>query len=186
MVPLLSLWLPIILSAIAVFVFSSFIHMVLPYHKGDLRKLEKEDEVMAALRPFAIPPGDYAVPCAGSMAEAGSPEFAAKLKAGPVLFATVARNRTTSMALSMSLWFLYALAVSVIAAYVVGGMLPAGTRFLTVFRFGGCVAFAGFSLALLQQSIWYQRNWWTTVKSMFDGLLYGLLTGAILGWLWPR
>lgn len=186
MVSLLSLWLPIVLSAVIVFVISSFIHMVLPYHKGDLRKLEKEDEVMAALRPFAIPPGDYAIPCAGSMAEAGSPEFAGKLKAGPVVFATVARNRTASMALSMSLWFLYALAVSVITAYVVGGTLPPGTRFLTVFRFSGCVAFAGFSLALLQQSIWYQRNWWTTVKAMFDGLIYGLLTGAVLGWLWPH
>ncbi|GEM_PF-4617789 len=61
----LSLWLPIVLPAAAVFIASSFVHMVLPFHKGDMSKLAREDEVMAVLRPSAIPPGDYAVPCAG-------------------------------------------------------------------------------------------------------------------------
>ena len=90
------------------------------------------------------------------------------------------------MGLSLFLWFLYALVVSVIAAYVAGGTLAAGTGFLPVFRFAGCVAFTGYSIALLQHSIWYQRSWWTTAKSMFDGLLYGLITAALFGWLWPN
>jgi len=59
-------------------------------------------------------------------------------------------------------------------------------RALRFFRFAGCAAFAGYSLALLQHSIWYRRSWWTTAKSMFDGLIYGLLTAGIFGWLWPR
>ncbi len=183
---LLSLWLPIVLSAVAVFIASSFLHMVLPFHKGDLRKLANEDEVMAALRPLAIPPGDYAVPCAGSMKEAGSPEFAAKLEKGPVLFMTVAVRRTTAMGLSLSLWFLYSVAVAKLAAWAAGLALPVGAGFLPVFRLVGAVAFAGYSLALLQQSIWYQRRWRTTFLSMLDGLFYALLTAAIFGWLWPR
>ena len=55
-----------------------------------------------------------------------------------------------------------------------------------VFRFAGCTAFVGYSLALVQHSIWYKRNWGTTLKSMCDGLVYGLLTAGVFGWLWPR
>jgi hypothetical protein len=183
---LLSLWLPIVLSAAAVFIASSFVHMVLPFHKGDMRKLAQEDEVMAALRPFAIPPGDYAVPSAGSLKEANSPEFAAKLEKGPVIFMTVAGKRSTAMGLSLLLWFLYAVAVGKLAAWAAGLALPVGAGFLPVFRLVGAVAFAGYSLALLQQSIWYQRRWRTTILSMLDGLLYALLTAAVFGWLWPR
>lgn len=50
MVSLTSLWLPILVSAVIVFVASSIIHMVLPYHRSDMRKLAQEDEVLAALR----------------------------------------------------------------------------------------------------------------------------------------
>ena len=35
MVPLAALWLPILLSAVIVFVVSSLIHMVLPWHEND-------------------------------------------------------------------------------------------------------------------------------------------------------
>ncbi len=38
MVSLMSLWIPILVSAVIVFVLSSIIHMVLPYHRTDLRK----------------------------------------------------------------------------------------------------------------------------------------------------
>ena len=63
MVSIFSLWLPILLSAVAVFVASSLIHMVLRYHSRDYKRLPSEDDVMDALRPFDLPPGDYMVPC---------------------------------------------------------------------------------------------------------------------------
>jgi hypothetical protein len=186
MVSLLSLWLPIVLSAALVFVVSSLVHMLLPWHKNDLRRLAKEAEVMAALRPFAIPPGDYAMPLAGSMTDMKSPEFAARMKEGPVAFLTVAPSGSPSMTGPMVQWFLYSLLVSVFAAYIAGHALPAGAPFRAVLRFAGCTAFLGYSLALMQHSIWYRRNWGVTLKSMLDGLLYGLVTGAVLGWFWPR
>lgn len=186
MVSLLSLWLPVVLSAAAVFLASSLIHMALPWHKNDLRRLAKEDEVRAALRPFAIPPGDYAVPLAGSMAELKAPEYAAKLKEGPVAFLTVVPNGPQPMGRSLSLWFLYALLVNLVAAYVASRALPAGAPFRAVLRFAGCTAFCGYSLALLQNTIWYRRNWGMTLRSMADGLVYALICGALLGWLWPR
>lgn len=186
MVPLTSLWMPILVSALIVFVASSVIHMVLPYHRSDLRKLPKEDEVMEALRRFKIPPGDYTMPCAGSMEAMKKPEFIDKMKAGPVALITVVPSGPPSMSSNLVQWFLYAVVVGVFAAYITGRALGSGANYLQVFRFAGCTAFLGYSLALLQNSIWYKRNWGTTIKSMLDGLVYGLLTAGTFGWLWPR
>src|SRR5512137_1274254 len=89
MTELSALWLPILLSSIIVFVVSSIVHMVLPWHKGDYPRIPNEDKVMDALRPLAIPPGDYMVPRAGSMKDMKSPEFMDKLKKGPVMVVTM-------------------------------------------------------------------------------------------------
>ena len=186
MVPVTSLGVPIVLSAGIVFVASSIIHMVLPYHRNDLRKLPKEDEAMDALRRLNIPPGEYCVPHAGSPAGMKQPEFIEKMQKGPVGFMTLAPGGPPSMGKSLLLWFLYSVVVSVFAAYIVGRALGPGAHYLEVFRFAGCSAFMGYSLALLQNSIWYKRNWGMTLKSVFDGLVYGLLTAGTFGWLWPR
>jgi hypothetical protein len=186
MVSLVSLWLPILLSAVVVFLASSIIHMLLGYHGSDFRKLPREDDAMAALRPLNIPPGDYAVPCAGSMAAMKDPAFVEKWNAGPVAFMTVVPSGQSTLGTSLVLWFVFSLLVSVIAAYIAGSALPRGAQYLEVFRFAGCTAFTGYAIALLHDSIWYQRNWGTTLKFMFDGLIYALLTAGVFGWLWPR
>jgi hypothetical protein len=186
MVSLASLWLPIVVSAVFAFVASCVIHMALSYHANDLRPLAKEAEIQTALRPFAIPPGDYGLPRAGSMAAMKSPEFADKLAKGPVAFITVVPNGPMAMGGAMAQWFLYQVVVSLFAAYVAAHALATGAHYLAVFRFVGAVAFAGYALALAQNSIWYRRSWATTLRSMFDGLLYALLTGGVFGWLWPR
>src|SRR5438132_10148478 len=62
MVSLLSLWLPILVSAVIVFLASSVIHMAPLWHKNDFPKAPREAELLAALRPLAIPPGDYFIP----------------------------------------------------------------------------------------------------------------------------
>jgi hypothetical protein len=186
MVPVMSLWLPILLSAVIVFVASSIVHMVLPFHKNDFKKLPRQDEIMDALRPFAIPPGDYCMPRPDTMADMKKPEVIEKYKAGPVAMMTVIPSGPPTMGASLFLWFLYCAVVGIFAAYISGRALASGANYLQVFRFAGCTAFVGYSLALLQNSIWYKRNWGTTILSMFDGLIYGLLTAGTFGWLWPR
>ena len=186
MVPVMSLWLPIVVAAVIVFVASSIIHMVLPYHKGDMKKLPKQDEIMDALRPFNVPPGDYAMPLAGSMKDMGTPEFQEKLKKGPVAYMTVVPNGPMNMGSSLAQWFVYAIVVGVFAAYIAGRALAPGAHYLEVFRFAGCTAFVGYGLSQLQNSIWYKRAWSTTIKNLFDALVYGLLTAGTFGWLWPR
>ncbi|MFC1661405.1 hypothetical protein ACFL3S_08160 [Gemmatimonadota bacterium] len=185
MVSILALWLPILLSAVAVFVISSVIHMLLPYHRSDFADLPQEDQVMDSLRGFNIPPGEYYIPRAADSKEMQSEAYLEKTRKGPVMFMTVMENGPPAMAASLAQWFLYSILVGVFAAYVAGRALDPGAHYLSVFRFAGCTAFVGYSLALLQNSIWYKRAWSTTAKSVFDGLIYALFTAGIFGWLWP-
>jgi hypothetical protein len=184
MVSILSLWLPILVAAVFVFVVSSIIHMVLGYHKTDFKRLPSEDDVRAALRKAEIPPGDYEVPCPGTPSDRGKPEYQEKMKEGPILLMTVF-PRPPALGESLVLWFLYCVIVGIFAAYVAGQALPPGADYLQVFRFSGTTAFAGYALGLLQNSIWFGRSWTTTLKAVFDGLLYALVTAGAFGWLWP-
>lgn len=185
MVALASLWLAIVLSAMLVFVVSAVIHMALTYHKDDLRRVPDEDALRNALRPLAVPPGDYSVPYAGSSAAMKDPGFNAKLVEGPVLLMTVMPNGPFAMGKSLGQWFVYTLVVSLFAAYVGSQALAPGARYLDVFQVTGTVAFAGYALALAQNSIWWAKNWGATFRSMFDGLLYALVTAGVFGWRWP-
>ena len=185
MVPITSLLLPILLSAVAVFIISSIIHMVLGYHKNDFVGLSNEKQVMDDLRKYNIPPGDYHFPRANSMKEMSSPEFIEKMKQGPVGMITIMKSGAPNMTKELTMWFIYSLIVGIFAAYVAGRALGPEAHYLAVFRFTGVTAFVGYGLALLQNSIWYKRNWAATLKSMFDGLIYALFTGGIFGWLWP-
>jgi ABC-type amino acid transport system permease subunit len=186
MTGLSSLWLPILLSAVFVFVASSLIHMLLPWHKSDYKTLPNEERAMDALRALAIPPGDYIVPRPSSREDMRSAAFDDKLKKGPVMVLTVMPSGPMPMGRIMGFWFVYCLAMGVLAAYVTGRALPPGTPYLRVFRFAGATAFIGYSAALWQMAIWYRRSLTTTVKSTIDGLIYGLLTAGAFGWLWPR
>jgi hypothetical protein len=185
MVPVLSLWLPILLSAGFVFIVSSIIHMFLPYHRNDMAKLPSEDQVMDALRPLNIQTGEYAMPHSGGGREWNSPEFQEKANKGPVAFMTFWPTGMPSMGPSLAQWFVYCIVISIFAAYISGRALDPGAHYLSVFRFAGATAFMGYTAALWQHSIWYKRPWSTTAKHTFDGLVYALFTAGTFGWLWP-
>jgi len=186
MVPVLSLWLPILLSAVLVFVVSSLIHMVFRYHANDFRKLPDEGAFAEALRKLNIPPGEYALPHAASPKEMNSPEFQEKVKKGPGAILTTWAGGPPSMAANLIQWFIYSVVVGIFAAYVAGRALGPGAYYLAVFRFAGVTAFACYAIAGWQNSIWFKRSWSTTLKNTIDGLVYALLTAGVFGWLWPR
>ena len=185
MVLITSLWLPILLSAVFVFIISSIIHTVLTYHFTDFGKVPQEDEVRESLGKFNIPPGDYIVPCPDTPKGRNTPEFKEKIEKGPIAFLTVLPNGQPNMASSLMQWFVYSIIIGITAAYITGRVLGPGAEYLEVFRFAGTTAFAGYSLALMQNSIWFSKSWIATLKSMFDGLIYSLLTAGTFGWLWP-
>jgi len=186
MTPLVSLWLPILLSAVLVFLVSSVIHMFTPWHKSDYPKVPNEDRVMDTIRPLGIPPGDYMMPRPSSPEEMRSPAFVEKFKKGAVMVFTVMPGGSMAMGKNLTMWFGYAVVVGIFAAYVAGRALPPVAGSLAVFRFVSVTAFIGYTLALWQMSIWYRRAWLTTIKATVDGLIYALLTAGAFAWLWPH
>jgi hypothetical protein len=186
MVTIPSLWLPILLSAVFIFIVSSLIHMVLRYHSKDFRKLPDEDAVADALRKFNIAAGEYFLPYSSSMKEMKSPEFQEKVKRGPRAILTIWPGGSSSMVKNLVQWFFYAVVVGIFAAYVASRALQEGAYYLAVFRFVGVTAFCCYTIAGWQASIWFNRSWSTTLKNTIDGLVYALVTAGTFGWLWPR
>jgi hypothetical protein len=186
MVSVTSLLVPVLLSAVLVFVASSIIHMVLPYHRKDFARFAKEDALLESLRGLDIPPGDYVAPHAGSPEGMKSPEFQEKVKKGPIVIMTLAPGGSISMGKNLTLWFLYTVLVGLLSAFAAGPVLPRGESYHEVFHLVGLTSFMGYSLAVLHNSIWYKRAWGTTLRTVFDGLVYALLTAGTFGWLWPR
>jgi Flp pilus assembly protein TadB len=183
MVPVFALWLPILVSAVLVFVASSLIHMVLKYHASDHRPVPQEDALAELLRP--LEPGQYTIPYAGSMKEMGEPAFVEKMKRGPIAIITMRRAGSAGVGPSLAAWFVFSIAVSIFAAYVAGRALGPGADYLAVFRFAGTTALVAYAVGGWQESIWYGRPWGTTVKNTIDGVIYAAITAGVFGWLWP-
>jgi hypothetical protein len=186
MVSLASLWLPIVVSAVIVFLASWIVHMFLPHHRSDFAKLPQEDAVLDALRSMNIPTGQYLAPYANTPAQMKQPEYMEKRKRGPALFLTLATGSDPGMGKPLLQWFVYLLVISLFAAYLASDAIAAGAPYLSVFKFVGIAAFMAYGLGHAHQSIWYRQRWSTTGKYFIDGLIYALLTAGVFGWLWPR
>ncbi|NIQ58277.1 MAG: hypothetical protein GWN71_34520, partial [Gammaproteobacteria bacterium] len=77
MIPIATLWLPILVTTVAVFVTSFLLWAVLPHHRSDYGQLPDEEAVREALRDAE--PGLYNVPNLPSRAALEDPEYVAKL-----------------------------------------------------------------------------------------------------------
>jgi len=184
MVSILSLWLPIVLSAVAVFFSSYLLWSLLPWHRSDFSKLPDEEAARAALRD--VPPGAYTVPHTPDPKMLADPEHLKKWEEGPLGILTMMPKGPPRMGKTLGQWFVWTLLMAVFAAYVAGRTLGPGTAYLQVFRVVGTVTWLGYGTGLVQESIWFGRPWKLTVKQLVDALIYGLLTAGFFGWLWPR
>lgn len=186
MVPITALWLPILLSAVIVFIASAILHMVLPWHKGDCRQLPDEGKVLDALRAAGVTPGrGYRFPYC-NMKEMKSPETIEKFKRGPVGTLTIFPSGPPAMGKYLGLWFGFCLLTSLIVGCFAGQTHGPGAEHHAVFHFFAITAFLGYGFGQLVDSIWKGQAWGVTLKHVFDGAIYALLTAATFGWLWPK
>jgi hypothetical protein len=180
-----TLWLPIVLSAIFVFVASSIMHTVLTYHRGDYRKLPDEEKLLGALRGVGLTRGLYVFPfCTHKQMK--SPEMIEKYKQGPVGMMTVLPSGPPAMPKFLVSWFGYCLVIGIFVAYLAWHTVAPGANYRVVFRVVGTAAFLAYGLGHLSDGIWKGQTWSATIKEVIDGLVYGLLTAGTFGWLWPR
>ena len=185
LIPLTALWLPILLSAVAVFMASSVIHMVIGWHNNEFAKLANEDEVMDALRKGSVEPGDYVFPRAEDPADFGSEETQKKWAAGPSGRLTIYPAGPINMGKNLLHWFFYTVVISLFAGYLGAATLGPGVNYLSVFQVVGCAAFLGYAGSMWQDVIWWGARPVSALKSIADGFVYALLTAGVFGWLWP-
>ena len=182
---LADLWLPILVSAAAVFVVSSILHMLLPHHRSDHGKIAGEDAVLESMRTEGVEPGSYTFPCPASMKDMGSPEMVAKYEKGPVGILTVLPIGVPNMGKSLIQWFLFSALVAFFTAYIGSLALGDCVTFKMVLRVTGATATLGYAASSIQESIWKGQRWGVTAKYLLDGLIYGVTTGLVFAWLWP-
>lgn len=182
---LTELWMPALVSAVFVFIVSSIVHMALPIHKNDHSQLPGEEEVLNAMLSQNVTPDSYMFPYAASMQECTSPEMIDKLNRGPVGFMTVYPNGPMPIGKSLLHWFLFSILVGLVTAYLAALTIENGASFSHVFRITGTIGFIAYGFGAIPDSIWKGQKWSTAFKFLFDGLLYGLATGAAFAWLWP-
>ena len=185
MVTILSLWLPILIASVLVYVVATMLYMVTPLHFKDFLKLQDEDAVMDVLRSQEIKHGQYMFPGMESKKEWTSPEWTDKANRGPVGLLFI---HPPGIGMSKQLIFqgIFVLAISIMAGYMGSASLPPGAEYLDVFQVVGTAAFLAHSAGPFTDSIWYGFSWRMTWVRVFEGLLFALLTAGVFGWLWPQ
>lgn len=184
---LLALWLPILLSAVVVFVISSLVHMVLKWHASDYSALANEDAVRAAIRAGNPTPGRYVLPHCADMKDMGSEAMVKKYQEGPVGHFTLGPTGAPNMGKHLGLWFLWSLAVAVVAAFLASQLV--GSNHInparTAAKLVGAITFIAHGFGTVTESVWMMRPWSTSVKYLADAALYAIGSGLVFFYLWP-
>jgi len=185
MVSFAQLWLPILLSAVFVFIASSILNMVLKFwHTPDYHGFANEDEVAAAIRKGNPGAGMYMLPFCSPEAMK-KPETQEKFKQGPVGMVALRQPGPMSMGASLGQWFAFCLIVSLLCACLGVHTMEPGALCRHVFGVIGLGAFMGFALGPVPNAIWWGHPWGVTIKHMIDGLIYAAVVGGTFCWLWP-
>jgi hypothetical protein len=183
--PFGSLWLPVVVAAVAVFVVSSILHMVLKYHRADYKKLPDEDAVAQAIRKAGPGPGLYVFPYCTEMSQMKEPAFLKKYEEGPVGMLTLMRTGPPKLGKHLVQWFLFGFLVSFVVAYVARHTLLPGAGGMAVLRLTGTVAFVAYGFGYFLDSIWKGIPWSNSLRGMIDAAVYALVTGFVFRFLWP-
>lgn len=182
--PFGSLWLPVVVSAVAVWFVSAILHMVLKYHRADHKRLPDEEAVARALRPVPAP-GVYFTPYVPDPSQMKDPAVCKRYEEGPVAIITVLRSGMPAMGKYLVQWFLFCFLVSYTTAYVARHTLSFGTDGLEVLRITGAVAFVAYGFGSIQDSIWKAIPWANSLRGLLDAVIYALVTGLAFRLLWP-
>lgn len=188
---LTQLWLPILVSAVVTWIAGAVIWMALPHHKKDMTELPNPQETIERIRALGLPPGNYAFPGGGCSKEAmKDPEVQRCWKEGPLGFISLWKT-PPKMGPSMIGTFCVNLAVSITIAYLAwvalgGAVVEGGPRltFMSVFQVTGTAGILAYAFSHVPGSLWFGAYKRAIVMNIIDGVVYGMITGAIFAWLW--
>lgn len=185
---LLPLWLPILLSSVAVWFVSMIASMALPHHKQDFIGLSDENGFMDDLRKRGIKPGNYVFPDFRGREAMKSEKVEKALNEGPVGHLSVWKTPLT-MGDKMAATFIVYLVVSTLIAYltrVALPPLPGPAPFAKVFQIAATAGILAYCFSFIPSAIWWGSYKRTIVANVIDGVIYAAITGAIFAWRWPH
>lgn len=182
---LMTLWLPILLSAVAVWIAAAVVWMALPHHKNDFIRLPEEEGFMDAVVRLGIRPGNYVFPDFRGREAMKSERVCKALEHGPVGHLSLWQP-PLGMGGKMVGTFIVYLVVSALIGYLAVVTLPRGAEFARVFRVVGTAGVLAYSFAFIPNGIWFGAYRRTIVAGIVDGVAFGVITGAIFAWLWPQ
>lgn len=184
---LLVLWLPILLSAVAVFIISSLVHMVFKWHASDYTGFSNEDAVRDAIRAGNPAPGRYVIPHCTDMKDMEKPEMQRKYEEGPIGHVVIGPNGMPNIGKFLGQWFVWTLVVSVVAGFLASQIFSLDpSRARAAAKLVGAVSFIGYGFGTITESIWGMRPWGSSAKYLLDAALYGIGAGLVFFWLWPK
>ena len=182
---LMSFWLPILLSAVFVFVASSVINMALKFwHVADMKGFANEEEVAAAIRKGKPAQGVYTIPFCDPKTFK-EPAVQEKFRLGPIAKINLSANGMPNLGKLLGAWFVFCLLVSIGCAGLAAQALPPHPGTHLILHTVGIAALLGYSFGEVTNSIWRAQPWIVSIKYMIDGLVYAIITAATFAWLWP-
>jgi hypothetical protein len=182
---LVYVWLPILLSAVVVFVISSLVHMVFKWHASDYSSFSNEDAVREAIRAGKPAPGRYVLPHCGDMKDMASEAMKKKYAEGPVGHVTILPNGQPNMGKHLGQWFLWCLVIATVAAFVTVKLV--GLDHFQARRAAkvvGALTFIAHGCGTITESIWMGRPWSSSAKYLLDAALYAMGSAAVFYFLW--
>lgn len=192
--PFLHLWLPILLSAAAVWIVSTIFGMPFLHHKNDWIGLPAahENAFMDAIRAIGITPGNYLFPDFRTREAMESEKVKKALEQGPVGHLSLWQPPLTMGGKLVGVFIVY-LVASTLIAYLASVALPPlpktggeeGWGFGKVFQVVGAAGILAYCFSFIPSALWFGAYKRTIIVSIIDGIVYGAITGAIFAWLWP-
>ena len=182
---ILQLWLPILATAVFIFIASSLIHMVFKWHNADYKKLANEDDVRAAIRAGSPAPGQYVLPHCLEMKEMQGEAMMKKFVEGPNALLTVRKNGAPTMGTALILWFLFTITVAVFASCLALGAFGLKGDARHAGHLVGMTSFLAYAGGGITQGIWMGKPWGSVAKEVLDALIYGTISALTFMWLWP-
>ena len=178
------LWLPVLIAAVAVFVASSVVWMVLPYHKADIRFMDNEEGFKEAIKPLDLAPGLYMYPNCADAKDMKSESYKERFEAGPWGVITVYPGKPNFGANLLKTFVMY-LIISVFVAYMVSLAAPAGAEYMRVFRIAATAGIMAHCLGGIVNDIFLGKPTRFVVTSLLDGVIYALVTAGVFAAMWP-
>ncbi len=179
-----ALWIPVVVSAVVVFVASFLAWMVLPHHKADIKTLPEEQALVDLLERLKPAPGTYMWPGCRSGESMNSDAYKARYAAGPWGSINV-QAKQPNFGMNLTLTFAFYIVLSVAVAFVTAQAVERDAEFLAVFKVTAVVAILGYCAGQIPGALFMGKPTRFVMTDLADGVVYGLLTAMIFAATWP-